>query len=409
MPLGFGNSIFGQQVAADAGFSGSTDASYALTNSNYAYQQYQQHRLSYVGDDSSGQPVFFSASKGSSGHWEGVLIKRNNDDTISESSLVTYKSSGAGYNLFGGMSEVGTNTNGDKIGVFNAMWQQTGPTVNQMNMYANTIDVDNLTFGTTLEKVHWEDGHFDPSAGFGYVAWTGKDGVWIPGYRKSGMRLAIMSVSTTAITETRQVNDDGIAIGDGVYQMITGFPYPGNDDYHFAHYNGNASQGGLAEWDNASTFTQVTNNGLSLGISAGANLPIASDHSVIFARQGTSGQVNVYTMTWDGTLAATLGTEANLTDNGNFQSDIVGAGDTTNNKVHLLYKADGDWSFQSIGESGGNPSQGSVEHITATTTNWQTYGHSHGCYANSAQGELVAYLINPTSSNSPEIYIKHIS
>ena len=266
--------------AAAAGYTGAAETVHSLSNLTYNARSYQIPKISYVGDDSSGQPVFYVGTRSSGGDFVCSLIRRNNDGTMSESSVTTLKNDDERFDCQG---VAGKDNSGNFVGVTVGTYRVSG--VIHSNIYANQIDINNLTLGTTYSSIDFES--VSSSAGFGYAAYYGANGQFGCGYRSSGVRTALTSVSTTSISVGNELHQS-TNIGDGVYQGIYGLSYQNDSDYLWAITNGNGNQHGVAYFNGASVGGQDSDDILTVGLARTEPFEMAYNKILTVAGKATS-------------------------------------------------------------------------------------------------------------------------
>jgi hypothetical protein len=402
MPLGAFriNSI--AKVLDTGGASVSADKSYDITNYNYVNTTYQMQRISYVGDDSSGQPVWFVGTKDGNGNFACILIKRKNDDTIEESSLRTLKNTDE---RFAAQSCAAKDTSGNDVGAVAYTYRTAG--VIHTSLKVMQIDKDNLTLGTTYGIDDFED--LQPNAGLAYVTNPGNGRV-IAGFRKSGIRTDVFEIGTSSVTQKN--TPSSMPFGDGVYQHIEGYPYAGSSNLRYAGYNGNASTFGLGHYTSDTTHGgySATDSDVNVGsLAPGVAFPANSTSMIGVAGQNGGLEAIAFTsINWSGTPTYTDSGPLIMSDDSTNQSHVAAALDPSSEKVYALYR-DGasTWTFTSLSLVGGTLTEGTPAAIGATTTNWSTSGLATGDVANSSQGNLFCTMIPATSGNS-QLYIKDV-
>ena len=390
--------------AAAAGYTGAAETVHSLSNLTYNARSYQIPKISYVGDDNSGQPVFYVGTRSSGGDFVCSLIRRNNDGTISESSVTTLKNDDERFDCQG---VAGKDNSGNFVGVTVGTYRVSG--VIHSNIYANQIDINNLTLGTTYSSIDFES--VSSSAGFGYAAYYGANGQFGCGYRSSGVRTALTSVSTTSISVGNELHQS-TNIGDGVYQGIYGLSYQNDSDYLWAIANGNGNQHGVAYFNGASVGGQDSDDILTVGLARTEPFELAYNKLLTVAGKATAAQMVVSDITWPGTGNPTLtnGSATAFSDASGWDGSFCGAADGAGT-VYVMYQHfSTGWRIVPITASGTTPSEGTAVSVGVTTTNWNQGNESNAAtYAASAQGDLFVALIDDSSSNNPQIYIKDMA
>jgi len=402
MPLGAFRLNSLAKVLDTGGASVSADKSYDITNYNYVNTTYQMQRISYVGDDSSGQPVWFVGTKDGSGNFVCILIKRKNDDTIEESSLKTLKNTDE---RFAAQSCAAKDTSSNDVGVVCYTYRTAGTI--RTSIKVMQINKDLLTLGTEYGIDDFND--LAPNAGLAYVTNPGNGRV-IAGYRRSGIRTDVFEIGTSTVTQKN--TPDTLPFGDGVYQHIEGYPYPGGDDLRYTGYNGNASSFTVAHYtdDNTHGGNATIDSDVNVGsLAPGVGFPVNSTSMIGVAGQNGGLEAIAFTsISWGNPPTYTDGGPLIMTDDSTNQSHVAAALDPSSETVYALYR-DGasTWTFTSLSLVGGTLTEGTPAAIGATTTNWNTAGLATGDVANSSQGNLFCTII-PVSSGDTQLYIKDV-
>lgn len=403
--LGAARATFiGASAPTGAGYTGSAETVHSLSNLTYNARSYQIPKISYAGDDSSGQPVFFVGTRSSGGDFICSLIRRNNDGTISESSVTTLKNNDERFDCQG---VAGKDSSGNPIGVTVGTYRVSG--VIHSNIYVNQIDLNNLSLGTTYSSIDFET--ISSSAGFGYATYFGDNGKFGCGYRRSGIRTALTTISSSSITVGNELHQQ-TNIGDGVYQGIYGLSYQNDSDYLYAVANGNGNQHGVAYFDGASVGGQDSDDILTVGLARTEPFEMAYNKILTVAGKATAAQMVVSTITWPGTGNPTLtnGSATAFSDASGWDGSFCGAADGAGT-VYIMYQHfTSGWRIVPITASGTTPSEGTAVSVGVTTTNWSQGNESNAAtYAASAQGDLFVALIDDSSSNNPQIYMKDMA
>ena len=379
---------------------------YSLSNLTFNARSYQLPKISYVGDDSSGQPVFFVGTRDSAGHHVCSLIKRNNDDTISESSVTTLRSN---HEMFEAQGVAGYDTSGNPVGITVGTYRYGG--VIYQDIHANSIDLDNLTLGTTYSNTEWTS--VSSSAGFGYVDYAG-DGRFIVGYRSSGIRTAVATVGTSSITtSSEQLHSTNV--GDGVYQGVSVFPYTGSGNYRYAYYNGNGNQQGVGWFLNNVGQGEDSDDVITVGLAATQAFPVGNSSYITIAAKSTSAAATGATVSWPGSGAPTqtVGSERSFDDSSTWYGGFCAAADLDTSTLYVLHDdSTNGWKIIPLTLSGTTISEGTDIAIESevTTTNWGVGGESMAAtFADSTQGALFVAMIDDTSSNNPQILIRDVT
>lgn len=376
------------------------EEAYTLSNLTFAPQSYQIPKISYAGDDSSGQPVFFIGTKDTSGNFVCGLIKRLNNGTLSESSVTTLKSADE---RFAAQGVAGFDTSGNPVGVTVGTYRVAG--VIKTDVYCNQIDLDALTLGSTYSSL---DALGTSNAGFAYATYLG-NGRFGAGMRLSGIRTALATVGTSTVSVGSASTET--SHGDGVYQGIYGVTYQNDTDYRWMSANGNANQHGAA-WFAGSTFQGFAySNTLTAGSLVRTEpFEITYDKMVTVARSGTTAQALASDITWpaSGSPSLTNGSIHNFSDQANWNGGWCGASNLSTSTLHILHShSTNGWQIRPLTVSGTTISEGSAYTVTSSTTNWATGDNAvAACFANSTQGDIFCALIDDTTINNPQIYMK---
>lgn len=389
--------------AAAAGYTGAAETVHSLSNLTYNARSYQIPKISYAGDDSSGQPIFFVGTRSSGGDFICSLIRRNNDGSISESSVTTLKSN---QERFEAQGVAGFDSSGNPVGVTVGTYRFGGTIY--CDIYANQIDKNNLSLGTTYSSTDFTD--VQSNAGFAYATYLG-DGKFGTAYRNSGLRTALSTVGTSSISVGNELHQS-TNVGDGVYQGVYGLTYQNDSDYLWAIANGNGNQHGVGYFNGASVGGQDSDDILAVGLGRTEPFELAYNKILTVAGKATSAQMVVSDITWPGTGNPTLtnGSATAFSDSSGWDGSFCGAGDGAGT-VYVMYQHfTSGWTIVPITASGTTPSEGTAVSVGVTTTNWNQGNESNAAtFADSAQGDLFVALIDDSSSNNPQIYIKDMA
>ena len=214
-----------------------------------------------------------------------------------------------------------------------------------------------------------------------------------------------MTVTSGEITES--------SYGDGVYQGIYGVEYQNDGDYRWMSANGNGNQHGAAWFDGTVAQGKAYADILTAGLARTEPFEIDYNKMITVARNGTSAQAVASTITWpaSGNPSLSNGSIHNFSDAANWNSSFCGASDRDNDTLYIMHShSTNGWQIRPITVSGTSISEGTVIDVDITTTNWGTGSESNAaCWASSSQGELFAALIDDTSGNYPQLYIRNMS
>jgi hypothetical protein len=406
MPFGAMRHGYTFQPAAGGGVTVSTTAAYSLSNYTFNADTYQMPKISYAGDDSSGQPVFFVASKNSSGNHVCSLIRRNNDDTISESSVTTLKSN---HERFSAQGVAGFDTSGNPVGVTVSCFRNAG--VVYQDIHCNQIDLDNLTLGTTYSDTDWTA--LGPSAGFAYTTYAG-NGRFVVGYRNGGIRTAVAVIGTSSITSISSEDLHSTNIGDGVYQGIHAFPYQNDTDYKYAYHNGNGNQQGVAFYAGATTQGEDSDDVITTGLGGTLTIPLNNTSYITVATKTGTAKATGATVSWpaSGAPTQTVSSEFTFADSSTWNGSFCGTANTATSTAYILHDdSTNGWKIIPLTLSGTTITEGTDIAIESevTTTNWSIGSEAMAaCFADSTQGDLFVALIDDTSSNNPQILVRDV-
>jgi hypothetical protein len=406
MPFGAMRHGYTFQPAASGGVSVSTTAAYSLSNYTFNASSYQMPKISYAGDDSSGQPVFFVAAKNSAGNLVCSLIRRNNDDTISESAVTTLKSTDERFSAQG---VAGFDTSGNPVGVTNSTFRVAG--VIKQDIHCNRIDLNNLTLGTTYSDTNWTA--LQPNAGFSYVTYAG-NGRFIVGYRNGGIRTAVAVIGPSSVTSTSGEDTHSTNVGDGVYQGIHAFPYQNDTDYKYAYHNGNGNQQGVGFFAGATTQGEDSDDVITTGLGGTLTIPLNNTSYITVSTKTGTAKATGATVSWpaSGAPTQTVSSEFTFADSSTWNGSFCGTANTANSTAYILHDdSTNGWKIIPLTLSGTTITEGTDIAIESevTTTNWSIGSEAMAaCFADSTQGDLFVALIDDTSSNNPQILIRDV-
>lgn len=388
--------------SAGAAPPGGGDTSFSLTNLTYNARQYQIPKISYAGDDSSGQPVFFVGTRNAAGDFVASLIKVNNNGTISESSVTTLKNTDERFEAQG---VAGFDTSGNPVGVTVVTYRVAG--VIKCDTYANQIDLDALTLDTTYSSINWTS--TQPNAGFAYCTYVG-NGRFLTGYRNSGIRVELQVVGTSSITTGTEKQHS--QVGDGVYQGVEGFPYQNDTDYRYAFYNGNGNQQGVSWWATSTNQGDDYDDVITVGLTKTQAFALSNNSYITIASQNSSAKATGATVSWPGSgvPTQTVSSEYTMNDSASWVGGFAGGVNLTTSTLYMLYNHSVDsWKIVPMTLSGTAISEGTEIAVDADTTGWSLTGDgSCATFAESAQGNLFVALIDDTGSSNPKLYVKEI-
>ena len=384
---------------------GGGEAVYSLTNSEFNASLYTNNRLTYAGDDSSGQPVFYYAYDNGSGDFEGTLIKINNDDTVSD-TIVTYH---ATDEVFDGQGTIGRDTDGNLVAVSNFTGRFSGTI--RCKAFTSSIDLDNLTFGTVYSVLNWD--LTTPNAGITSVYYTGTNGYYLMSYRNSGARVMPMVVWSGGIGAQGSTENQISAIGDGVWQNFSDAGAVISGQWCYAMGNGNANQTVFAKQKGDGNYygsSEVVYDNLSVGLAQTAVYKFNDTTYLAMAAKDAAAQAVAYSVTWGTTPtsapSASAGSTMTFADSADWNEGFATAIDADTETAYVLYNDGIDWLTTSITHSGTALTEGTPEVVGVTTTNWNPCTSNAACIADSAQGLLFVALIDDSTTATPQLYVK---
>lgn len=403
MPIGaFKLNSIAKAAAAPAG--PSNENVFSLSNLTYNARAYQIPKMNYCGDDSTGRPVFFVGTRNSAGDFVASLIRRNADDTITESSVTTLKNTDERFEAQGAF---GYDTSGNPVGVTVVCYRVSG--VIKMDVYANQINLNALTLGTTYSSLVWNDAQ--PTAGFSYCTYLG-NGRFGLGYRNTGIRTALASVGTSTITVGNELQES--TYGDGVYQGIYGVTYQSDTKYRWISANGNGNQVGAAWFNNTTAAAGASTDNMTTGLGRTEVFEIDYDKFIGVSSVNSAAQRQAVSISWPASSGAptlTAGSVTTFSNQSTWLGGFAGASDKTNNVLYVLHKdSSAGWQITPLTVSGTTISEGTKLAVSVTTTTWGNGAEANGaCIAASSQGTLFAALIDDTGSNNPKVYFKKLN
>jgi len=392
-------------VAAASGIGAGGAASYSLSNLSWSGDAYQHLKLNYAGDDSSGQPVWFVAMK-SNGNHEGMLIKHNNDSTITQSAVKVLRNSDERFSCIGA---VGYDTSGNLIAVSNGVWRSGG--VIKADLYVNAIDLDNCTLGTTYGTSDWTAEQ--SNARLAYITYAG-NGRFIPGFRRTGIKTAVATVGTSSVSFSSE-QQHSTNIGDGVYQGVEAFPYQSDTDYRYTYFNGNGNQQGVGWFATNTPQGEDSDDVLTVGLTQTYAYPLSATSYLTVATKTGTAKMTGATVSWpaSGAPTQTVGSETAFTDSSSWNGAWAGGVDLGTSTFYALHDdTTHGWNIAPITLSGTTPSNGTRIDVEqdVTTTNWHIgYMSQNSPIANSTQGKLFSAVIDDTGSSAPLFFIKELS
>ena len=321
----------------------------------YNYQQYQNQKLDYVGDDSSSRPIFlYGHISNADSKPYAVLIRRNSDGTYSFStSVLIWNDANVGTT----QATSGLNSSGALVGV--SQFAVGSGTYAR----AYTIDKDALSIGTpgTLATIEGAGN----TASFSYNTYLGNNR-WGLGGRLSGPKQKLSTVSGTTITAGNNVT---LPFGDGIYQQTAGFAYQADNYYRFVGCNGNDGAVGAGHFYNSTAGGTV---GIDISTVGQAQRDIArlnsTNSAVMITNSGTTIELD-------------------------------------NSLVCVYRDTGGSWNRSIITGSGISLSQSSPVAITDPTSYYAT---PWGKYVSTGQGNLLMLIMDAGTGTTDSVIYSEV-
>jgi len=270
------------------------------TSINYAYQQYSQSSVAYVGPDSSNRPVFFFAYANSSNLLRAQLWRINDDGTITQGAEQSAGSQSC-YHSVQAMSEYeGANSFGNGTGNYVYLSYTNFPTTLSV-FQAASVNQDALTctFGTAVVGALAAD--FDG----GVAAYVGGTSAVFGCRTGGGFSVQRYTRSGTTLTAA------GTASADQGYRIDPaqlGFQPNGTTQYRSAYFDtGNGASGTIygATELGATNYTAYNTSITTSNQNFGCNL---NSTDRMLGTYGVSGTVSAIAVpiTWNAASAPTF-------------------------------------------------------------------------------------------------------
>jgi hypothetical protein len=268
---------------------------------NYAYQDYGQSRVAYVGPDSSNRPVFlFAYKKASNSYIRAVLFRINDDGTVTEGA-----EQGSGtetvYRTVKAMSEYeGANSFGNGSPTNYAYLCYENSTPNTTYAQAVLADPTNLTctFGTAVNISQ------SPDADQVGVAYVGNSRVVVGARTGGGFGPRRYSRSGTTLTAEGTATAD---MNSRIDEDLIGFNWDGSSRYRFGQV---VTQGGAsgtviaAAQQGATNYLAYNTSIASTGFNMGCNLN--NTDKMLAYSDGGGLSLRAVSITWNSAANPTL-------------------------------------------------------------------------------------------------------
>ena len=324
--------ILSSMVGASSAAAAFSPAGQASVSSviKYAYQDYSQSSMAYVGPDSSNRPVFLFAYGNASSFLRAVLFRINDDGTITEGSEQSPGSVSCGRTVKCTSEYEGANSFGNNTPT-NYAYLCYPPTSGAYQVQAVLADPSALTctFGTAVSTA------LTPDADQPAVAYVGNSRC-VAGGRKGDFGVKRYSRSGTTLT----VEGTGSAdFGSRIDSDLEGFDWDGSSRYRMAQVatqNG-ASGTTIAAVQMGSTNYVVTDNTIgSTGFNMGCNLN-NTNKMLGLSNAGGTNSLRAVSITWNSAAnpSLTIGT-ANTGFNDQNNSACIVPGHVAD-EAYILY------------------------------------------------------------------------
>ena len=268
---------------------------------NYAYQDYSQSSMAYVGPDSSNRPVFLFAYANASSFLKAVLFRINDDGTITEGSEQSPGSNLSCTRTVKCTSEYeGANSFGNNTPT-NYAYLTYAPTSGQYKVQAVLADPSALTctFGTALNN------GYTPDAEQPAVAYVGNSRCVSGGRHGGGFSVQRFSRSGTTLTSEGTGSAD---FGSRIDADLEGFDWDGSSRYRMgqvATQNG-ASGTTVAAVQLGSTNYVVSNSTITgTGFNMSCNLNNTAK-MLGLSNAGGTNSLRAVSITWNSAANPTL-------------------------------------------------------------------------------------------------------
>jgi hypothetical protein len=414
---GFLSSMVGATYASAA--VAFADGLTSLSNISYNYQQYTNPQLSYVGADSSNNPVFlFCYSDSSNTYPKGMVFRVNSDGSTTQGSVVTFNSA-AGADPFN------TSSHTEYPDASQGWVYYTVATTSYLKAKTFAITKDSLTIETPGSEFALTDNSSQAvDASFMASDYAGNNRGLITFRGGPGGNTALLSRSGNTISQVAYRSD-----GPGDQSVLHGvrsfayrnlsnglYRYMWNSygaDGEFGYFNG--ATNGTQRWfgaDNGNVgllptagYTQASVNTV-LDPSSSGNTP----KILVTGRNGSNLVHQAATMTFptSGTAAGSsvLGsvlTSADATTNLSWTT-VQGF---ANNEAYVIYKnsSNSNWYYRKITASTNTLSEGSAVQITNFPTNWPTGGwFARMCAsASTSTGNWIVAVADDSTTSTPNL------
>ena len=402
----------GITCALAGGFSAGGGAAFqsgvtSLTNASWNYITYTAPQISYVGADSSGNPIWLWGFKDSSNSYSKcMLIRVNSNGSVSQSSVTTLEASA---NPKYDVSVTTEYPNASQGWAFYS--------ASDTYFYAKTfsIDKDALSIGTpgSALKVFPTIGQVS----FTHAAYAGNNRAFVTTRDdgSGGNGVTFFSRSTNTITKVGNMSD----LGDqSVFHSMIGFDYSSASSglYRWAGQTyGPNLQVGYYNGSSASSVYNFNATEFLTGFSYTNGNPMVnvngSNKFVMFGKSGTNGLVaRAGTITWptSGTAAPTMssGTQISLTDaaNGGLWAP---AKSYTSDECYFVYKnnSNSNWYYRKLTLSSNTITEGSATQITNTPSSATGFIHSMAGTASTSTGNWLVFLTDNSGSANPDFTV----
>lgn len=365
--------------------------------------QYINQDFSYVGEDSSGRPIWIYGYKNTSGTSECYLIRRNSDGTVTTSSAFTGDTS-SGHATAIAMN----NIDGNQRALF--VWWKSGT---GLKVKVFTIDKNNLSFGTDGTADSWITTNTAEVISICDMG-NGKAAI---GIRNSGIPLYACTVEGSGVFEDSSTLT--MPFGDGVYQSVKSFPYNNDNIHKVIGYNGNSKNIAAARWTYTAgvgwsnrVVSSNFSNFLTLSSIRAGWIKAVDQTKAICVGIGTGdAKARVATVTWNtGTTVPTIsgGTEYTLTDASICTADGCGFAIDSASSGYVVYQTSGGWKYSKLTVSGTSITESTPVAIDEDS-NWTSGRPIWVDYQATSQGNLLVALIDDSSSNNPKFWTKVIT
>jgi hypothetical protein len=383
MPLGAMRHGFTYVAAGEA----IPDDLWSATSSISAnYQDYQPMKVDYVGDDSSGRPVFLYGYINTATTYPAAnLFRRESNGDLTFATPIQIHNGGQYTQAVSGL-----DTNGDLVG-FSSFTVGSGAYCKSY-----TININNLTLGTpgSFRDIYGSG----LSAGFSYATYFG-NGRFGAGGRISGLSQRMVSVTGSSVGSI--IATVTLPFGDGVWQHSEGFDYQNDSYYRFVGSNGNQGLVGAGHYYGTSAGSTVSADLSTLGLSMRYTALLNStNNAVMLTNSGSTIELAPYSVTWPtgGSTSApsiTAGTNLTLSEAGT-NANVMGG---INNSVIVVYRNNsGVWKRVTVTASGTSLSEGTPVALSGTPVGY--YGTPWGKYVSTAQGNLLMFLVDGGNSTT---------